>query len=101
MLSLSKRRTITLLLYLYDLLRGRISQPELLSKIGVHVPRPGARKKVTFHLPKARTNLMKYSILTRACRTYNALISGDSGIEIDIFHQTRNEYRKGVTEALR
>ena len=38
-LSLSKREIMSLFLYLYDLLRGRVSQSVFLSKINIDVPR--------------------------------------------------------------
>jgi hypothetical protein len=92
--TLEKRRSVASLLFLYDILRGRIQEPALLSKININVPRVNSKCTLTFRPPTSRTNLLKYSILHRACHLYNKICNSNPDLHIDIFHEPRLAFQK-------
>ena len=92
--SLEDRRKIALLNFLHSILHG--SDSNLLHKIGVKVPRLHARLRETFHIERARTELLKNSVLNRACRLYNDIESA----EIDILAQTKLDFRRAARDVV-
>lgn len=92
--SLDKRRAVASLLFLHDILKGRIQEEDLLSKININVPRVNGRWNLTFRPPVSRTNVLKSSVINRACNLYNAISSDNPDLDLDIFHQNRNTFRK-------
>ena len=74
LLTLKKRQTHTAIMYSYDILGGRVIEPETLEKIGLRVPRQGTRGIHTFHLTTTRTNILKFSILNSAMNQYNCKV---------------------------
>ena len=96
--SLKKRKRITSLMFLYDILRGRITEPNLLSRINIHVPRFHSRPKFTFYPPRAKTNMLANSVLSNVSTLYNDI--GYRNPDIDIFHESRKNFIKALTEAI-
>lgn len=88
MISLGNRRRIINIMFLKKLISGSIDCSHLLQKINFSVPYHCPRHPITeiFHIPASRTNLLRYSPLSKICGEYNqicALIDG-----IDIFNDT-------------
>ena len=54
------------------LLHGIIDAPELLERLPLHVPRLSTRTNAIFYLGAARTNVRKYSPISRILRAANA-----------------------------
>lgn len=98
MVPLSQRRTTSCLMFLYDIFKGEIRIPDLLSRININVPRPNSRQKRVFCPSKARTNILSNSIIGWATTTYNMIAAADPNI--DICHQKRQEFRKCVIQAI-
>lgn len=92
--SLEDRRKISLLDFLYSVLHG--SDSKLLHKIGLRVPRLHARLKETFHIERTRTELLKNSVLNRACRLYNDI----EDAQIDILAQAKLDFRRTVRDVI-
>ena len=55
-------------------------QAKILAYISIYVPSPGAGKKITFLVPRAKTNMMKFAILPRTCRIHNAITNESTNI---------------------
>jgi len=97
--SLENRRKIGSLLLLYDILKGTntITNPDLLSRINIHVPRVCSKYGVTFLSARARTNILKYSTLNRAMEMYDLLLHESP--DVDIFYLTREKFKKLLINA--
>ena len=96
--SLNKRRAVASLLFLYDIIRGRIQEQGMLSKININVPRVNGRYNGTFRPPVPRTNALKNSVLQRICNLYNRIGINNPHCDLDIFHQKRLHFRKLLKE---
>ena len=96
--SLQRRRKIALLMFLYDLMRGRVAESDLLSKINISVPRLNCRVATAFQPAGSRTNVLRYSILNRAYDTYNTVSRQHQSL--DIYHTTRKKFQQELQEVL-
>ena len=81
--SLRERYRVTFLLFLHDLLTGKISNCRLIAAVKLRVPRRGSRSNETFWIEPSRTNTTELSVLRRAAKLYHIIIVKDP--EIDIF----------------
>lgn len=90
--KLEVRRDLALVLYLFKLLRGKISNPELLKGVMLQAPDNylGRRRQPPLLVvPQGRTNLLSKAPITRALHTLNEI----SQI-IDIFSCSLSEFAK-------
>ena len=94
--SLEVRRNVHLVRYVFDLLRGRISVPALLSGISLRVPDNYIRGRHhdLLAVPPARTNLFHEAPLPRAARFLNDITS--SRYECDIFFSSESTFETMV-----
>ncbi|XP_048477767.1 uncharacterized protein LOC125488663 [Plutella xylostella] len=90
---LEVRRDLTIVSYLFKLLRGRESNSVILQQLNLTVPRDYLRRRLnrTFDVPNGRTNLLRQAPLTRAIRLLNAIDSN-----IDIFYCSLSEFTKAA-----
>ncbi|KAL4705876.1 hypothetical protein ACJJTC_002757 [Scirpophaga incertulas] len=89
------RRKILDMLFLYDVIRGRLDCPELLAGLSLYVPSYGTRKLATFSVPFHATNYGKNCVLTRISQTYNTQF-----IDVDIFVGSKTTFRRGLNDTL-
>ena len=96
--SLEVRRNVHLVRFVFDLLRGRIIVPDLLSSIFIRVPANYVRGRHhdLLAISLARTNLFREAPLSRAARFINAITS--SRHECDIFFMPESTFEKMVME---
>ena len=78
--SLCIRRQRALLIFLHNLLHGKIDCPDIVRQLQFNTPRPASRHALFFYPPTPRTNILKYSPLHRMCRSYDRVCH-----QIDIF----------------
>lgn len=78
--TLKNRRITTDMMLLYDIVRGNLDCPDLVSEIGLRAPQRCSRNPRLFHIPFHRTKLTHNSVLSRIARTYNVSFS-----TVDIF----------------
>lgn len=71
--SLEKRRAISSIKFLYNLLHNKIDCPYLLSQINFLVPRQQSRQSLTFYNERARTNVYIKSPIYSMCSNYNKI----------------------------
>ena len=95
MLTLKTRRVINDLLFLFKLLNGLISCPELLGLIRLHVPVRLLRTNLLFHVDIHRTNYGKFKPINRLSRCGN-----DYGSLLDFFGPCVQTFRRGVVSLL-
>ena len=82
--SLKLRREMLTMAYVFKLVRGKVDNPSMLAKVCLFVPDNynRARSHTLFAEPSSRTNLSRWSLLTRALRHINALCSAASDLDI-------------------
>ncbi|KAJ8731717.1 hypothetical protein PYW08_014447 [Mythimna loreyi] len=81
---LAVRRDVALCSFVFRVLRGWLQLPELLAELGLRAPAGcgGARRPTpTLMEPYSRTNLNRFSPLSRAIRVLNII-----AIDVDLFH---------------
>jgi Reverse transcriptase (RNA-dependent DNA polymerase) len=92
--TLFKRRAVACIMFIFDVLSGRVSSPNLLSMVNVNVPqyqtRGGEFLRVGFH----RTNYAAHGPLNNASRQFNEVIG------LFDFNLTRNQFLNRVRLAL-
>lgn len=71
--SLETRRTRSQIVFLHNILSGRIDAGNALQLLHFQVPRPTSRNHRTFALPTPRTNALKFSPLHQICDKYNKI----------------------------
>jgi len=98
MLYLEHRPVVTFLMYLHDMVTGRITEPTALQKVNLRVLRTGSRAESTFQLPIAPTNILKNRILSRASYLYDRISTKDP--RLDVFHLNRKQFSKILMDAL-
>lgn len=86
--SLSLRRNLTDIMFIFDIINGFILCPELLVMIGLRISRLYTRNLDLFVIPHYRTNSGAFSFLPRALRLAN-LISH----HLDFFNSTRVNFK--------
>lgn len=90
--ELRVRRELTLVCYIFKVLRGKVHNPDVLQQIYFCVPDryvERRRQPKLVSLPRARTNLLQEAPFTRALRTLNVM-----AVEIDLFNCTLSEFTK-------
>lgn len=90
--SLSSRRKIMELVFLFKLVRGRVDDPGSLGALCYRVPNFNSRSKLLFSLPHCRTQAHAFSPLYRVMRQYNSLLTVE-GEGIDIFYNSLISYK--------
>ena len=96
MLTLKTRRVVTDLLFLFKLLNGLISCPELLGHIRLHVPVRLLRSHLLFHVDIHRTNYGKFKPLNRLSQCGNEYAS-----QIDFFGPCVKSFRCSVVSLMK
>ena len=71
--SLSVRRQRHDMMFLYDIINGRVSCAPLLSGLLLRVPGRATRHTALFHVPRARTEVERRSLLHRIPSFFNTL----------------------------
>ncbi len=71
-LSLETRRKVTMLLFLRDIIKGRIKEHNVLSKVNINVPQQNSRSRKAFHLSVMQASILRLSILGGASEIYIA-----------------------------
>lgn len=92
--TLTARRDLALVLYIFKIFRGKIHNAELLEQIGIYVPDGyvGRRRRPQLLVvPRGRTNLVDEAPWTRALRALN-LVAG----QIDLFTCTLSEFTRAA-----
>lgn len=90
--ELRARRALALTSYIFQIIRGRIQQPEVLGNIGFNVPDRyiwRRRQPCLLVIPKARTRLLKEAPLTRAFRILNLVAE-----KTDVFYCSLSEFTR-------
>lgn len=87
--SLSARRGVAMMLYLHQLVGGKLDDALLLSRVRFAVPRHGSRSRLLFSPHFSRTCLGTWSPLNTMMRLYNSLTDND----VDIFFNSQTEFR--------
>lgn len=84
-LPLNLRRKISDIILLFKIANGHIDSPDLLSHVGLLVPRSSnPRRSLRLDIPSARTNYRQNSFFIRAANLFNSL--SDS---VDLFSTNR------------
>ena len=96
--SIRLKNKVAVLLFLYDIVNGRIADGKLLSELTFHVPAYGGRSRTTFYIPSSRSRASDLSIVRRAQKLYNKVATRCQ--DLDPFHMSREQYRTRVTEIL-
>ena len=96
--TLQMRRDLFAIRLLYNLIRGQIDSPGLLSEITIYVPAKIGRHEGLFSISRAKTNTLTKSPLVRSMKLYNKLIEINS--EIDIFFHPKHKFEKKITQTL-
>ncbi len=81
-----------------DIIKGRITEPNMLSEVNINVPRQNSRSRKEFCLPVMRASILRLSILGRASEICNSISSDPN---LDIHHQSREEVKRTVKPRLR
>lgn len=79
--SLSDRRIISGIVFIYRLLTGSVCSPNLLSQLNLFVPRLNCRSNPTFYLPFTNTRHHSQSPMISMCRNINIYC-----FDIDLFN---------------
>jgi len=99
--SLKNRREMALLDLPYALIRGHTIGDMLLQEVRLRVSRTYyTRPKETFYIPQGRTRLQQHSVINRAYALYNEIESRREIEVIDVFHQSRKEYKNLLREII-
>jgi hypothetical protein len=98
--TLLLRRNLALLRFVFQIMRGTISFPTLLDRIGLNVPINFLRRRHYEYLavPGSRTNLYRTATLPRAIRYLNGIIADVP--EFDVFHMKRGRLFEIVSSYL-
>lgn len=91
-LSLKNKRILVSLTYLYNILRGKITERKTVEKICIRVPRVESRATRNFHRPSCRPNIHKFNILNRAMDLHNCITNKYA--DLDVFYLSINKFRK-------
>jgi hypothetical protein len=86
--TLSERRSISDMVFLYKLINGLIDSPQILQMVNLHIPKRTTRNRCTFSTDLATTNYTFNVPIQRMLREGNRL--GD----IDIFATSLNYFKK-------
>lgn len=86
--SLEHRRNYHMCMFLFNVVNSKIDCPEILDLINFRVPSVTTRNRATFYLPRARTNAMNFSPLSKMCQSFDNLCS-----DIDIFFTNSNKLK--------
>lgn len=70
--SLEDRRTVSQLKFLHNILHNKVDCSDILNQLNFLVSRAAARQADTFYVPTPRTNICKFSPISRMCNAYNA-----------------------------
>lgn len=89
LMTLEERRSMMDMCFLYDLLRGNLDSPELLSALNFSTPRRRSRHTSLLNVPMHFTNYTANSIIVRISRDYNKTFS-----DIDPFECTKSVFKK-------
>lgn len=97
MLSLSNRRILLDMSFLHDIINSNIDSPDLVSSLGINIPRKRTRHTSMrlLHTPLRRTNYGLSETLTRLAHTYNTHFS-----HIDLFNLSKPAFKKHVTQTV-
>lgn len=93
--SLEARRSIYLIKYFFQLIRGLISNPQLLAQIPLRVPRVSSkvlrpRRRDLFAVPPSRTRALASSPLHQALKLLNDILESNS--QLDIFFTSESRF---------
>lgn len=88
-LSLSNRRDMHSLIFLFKIIHNKLNCPSILSQLNFNVPLVTTRHTNTFYLLTPRTNLLKFSPLFCLCSIYHRVQHN-----LDIFYCTINCIKK-------
>lgn len=91
-LSLSDRRTVLDLCFLYKIIHGQIDSPQILQKIKFVTPRPNSRLKhfVPFKASFSRTNVGTSAPVNRIIKSYNKIVKE---LDVDIYHDSIKSFK--------
>lgn len=93
---LQTRRKTQDILHLHKLIHYKLVSPTLLTHINFSTKQNPRRPHKTFMLQVYRNNTSFYNPLTRMCRTYNDLVTSESGGLIDVFDGNQNKLRNSL-----
>lgn len=96
--SLSQRRRVHDLVFLYKLVRGGVDDSVSLGLLNLRVPNFHSRNRQLFSLPYTRTVAHSNSPLIRMMRLYNQVISKNE--ELDIFSDNLTTFKKGCISGM-
>ena len=94
MASLSQRRVQHDLLFLRNVLRGRMDASSLLSSFSLHVPPRSTRTHTLFNVPRARVRTVESGMFCRVPKAVNAFLS--SCTSADIFQDSLAVFKAHV-----
>lgn len=94
MLSLSNRRILSDIMFVFKILRGQIDDPNLLYMLNIFVPRMTSRYNITFYNKTTNTWHHKNSPIMRVCNLVNKYC------KLDIFNCTKMQLKNHVISAL-
>ncbi len=96
-LSCETRWKVTMLLFRRDVIKGRITEPNMLSKVNINVSRQNSRFRKAFRPPVMQASILRLSILGLASEIYSS-ISRDPGLHLH--HQSREEFKQSITDLI-
>ena len=92
--SLAQRRVQHDMLFLRNILRGRVDSQVLLTSFPLHVPPRSTRTPTLFSVPRARVRTVECGMFCRIAKTMNVFLANHS--EVDIFHDSIDTFRARV-----
>ncbi len=96
--SLENRRQCASLLWLHDLIHGKIDAPSLLKLVNIHIPPRNSRKKDLFTPYSSRTVCSWNAPLNRCMILYNKIQNENP--QVDILNENRINFEWQVTQIL-
>lgn len=95
LLTLEERRTVMDMCLLYDILRGRLDCPELLSAVSLLAPKRRTRHTPLLYVPVHATNYASNAPLSRIARTYNKTFHS-----IDLFTLSKPVFKNMIIQLM-
>lgn len=93
--SLQNRRTMLEVMFISDLLGGKIDAPEILMQLNIKVPTKILRRTDFFEVPSHRTNYGKWAPITRMASRFNSFY------DVFDFNVGRETFKKELLEKIR
>ena len=94
--TLAQRRVQHDLIYLRNIMRGKVDAPDLLGSFPLHVPPRSTRTPTLFTVPRARVRTIESGMFCRIPKQMNAFLA--ENVNTDIFFDSSGDFRAKVID---